>query len=305
MHQLILLLLTSSALATLPGCQTYHENQCQGNTIISNASVAANRWFTPPSTTKGTSKSFQDYSHLVAYAHVQYSDTTLTAATVNIRATAASPTIKLSYTFGTSPPTDSATAMYSAENFTTTTPLTCQVHGMDVSTGNSYNIVLDPIDFRWNAAPVKRSSGSVGGSSSNATGDDPYRGGQKGAIVEMFGWPDQDIEKECYFLAKSGYMGVKIYPHQEQVMSGEPFQNLLNPWYFMYQPVSYRLQGRMGSRADLRQLITTCRSLGVRVYAGTLSNIFCLANGDSNLIFILYLFKLTHLNISYLFRRSH
>ena len=24
-----------------------------------------------------------------------------------------------------------------------------------------------------------------------------YRGGQKGAIVEMFGWPDADIQAEC------------------------------------------------------------------------------------------------------------
>ena len=26
-------------------------------------------------------------------------------------------------------------------------------------------------------------------------------------------------------------MGVKIYPHQEQLMSAEPFQNLITPWY--------------------------------------------------------------------------
>ena len=67
-------------------------------------------------------------------------------------------------------------------------------------------------------------------------------------------------------------MGVKIYPHQEQVMATEPFQNLLNPWYFMYQPVSYRLNGRMGSRDDLRTLISTCRKLGVRVYADAVVN---------------------------------
>eukprot|EP00421_Protoceratium_reticulatum_P044572 CAMPEP_0168449896 /NCGR_PEP_ID=MMETSP0228-20121227/47835_1 /TAXON_ID=133427 /ORGANISM="Protoceratium reticulatum, Strain CCCM 535 (=CCMP 1889)" /LENGTH=38 /DNA_ID= /DNA_START= /DNA_END= /DNA_ORIENTATION= len=37
-----------------------------------------------------------------------------------------------------------------------------------------------------------------------------------------------------------GYLGVKVFPLMEQVMSTEPFQNFLNPWYFMYQPVSYR-----------------------------------------------------------------
>ena len=40
----------------------------------------------------------------------------------------------------------------------------------------------------------------------------------------------------------------------------------------MYQPVSYRLQGRMGSRDELRSLIGTCRRLGVRVYADAVIN---------------------------------
>jgi alpha-amylase len=72
----------------------------------------------------------------------------------------------------------------------------------------------------------------------------------------MFGWPHEEIEAECetlrfeliYFdvlnlYSKLGYMGVKVFPPQEQVMSNQPFNNILNPWYFMYQPVSYRLQG--------------------------------------------------------------
>ncbi len=65
-------------------------------------------------------------------------------------------------------------------------------------------------------------------------------------------------------------------------MSTEPFQNVLNPWYFMYQPVSYRLQGRMGTRDDLRQLITTCRSLGVRIYADAVVNHMTGGGNDAN-----------------------
>ena len=45
----------------------------------------------------------------------------------------------------------------------------------------------------------------------------------------MFGWPDEDIEQECKFIADAGYLGVKIIPHQEQVMSTQPFENELNP----------------------------------------------------------------------------
>jgi hypothetical protein len=35
-----------------------------------------------------------------------------------------------------------------------------------------------------------------------------FRSGQKGAIVELFGWPYADIEAECEDIAKMGYLGV-------------------------------------------------------------------------------------------------
>jgi hypothetical protein len=65
-------------------------------------------------------------------------------------------------------------------------------------------------------------------------------------------WPHTDVAKECAVLAKMGYLGVKLFPAQEQLMSFETFSGDLNPWYFAYQPVSYRLQGRMGTRDQLR-----------------------------------------------------
>lgn len=49
----------------------------------------------------------------------------------------------------------------------------------------------------------------------SASGD--YRNGQKGAIVEMFMWPHDDVAAECEMLGKMGYMGVKLFPAQEQV----------------------------------------------------------------------------------------
>ena len=67
-------------------------------------------------------------------------------------------------------------------------------------------------------------------------------------------------------------MGVKVFPHHEQVMSRLPFRDQMNPWYFMYQPVSYSLNGRMGTRAEFRKMIKTCRSHGVRVYADAVIN---------------------------------
>jgi alpha-amylase len=100
-----------------------------------------------------------------------------------------------------------------------------------------------------------------------------FNDGQRGAIVELFGWPYKDIAMECVALGKMGYMAVKVFPPQESVFSDKwPQNGELNPWWFMYQPVSYRLHGRHGSRDDLRTMIRSCRSAGVRVYADAVIN---------------------------------
>ena len=134
-------------------------------------------------------------------------------------------------------------------------------------------IELDPIDVVWNAPIVEINN-------LNSKGD--YRNGQKGAIVELFMWPHTDVAKECEIIGKMGYMGVKLYPAMEQIMSYETFNGDLNPWYFAYQPVSYRLQGRMGTRDQLRDAIYTCRQAGVRVYADAVMNHMTGGGNDVN-----------------------
>ena len=42
----------------------------------------------------------------------------------------------------------------------------------------------------------------------------------------------------------------------------------------MYQPVSYKLDGRGGTREELLSLITTCRKFGARVYVDIIFNFF-------------------------------
>lgn len=74
-------------------------------------------------------------------------------------------------------------------------------------------------------------------------------------------------------MAQAGYMGVKVFPPQESVFTDEwPQNGELNPWFFMYQPTSYRLHGRHGTRQELRDMIQYCRSKGVRVYADAVIN---------------------------------
>lgn len=64
--------------------------------------------------------------------------------------------------------------------------------------GKDFQITVEKTNFIWQAPQVNQS--------------DNYKGGQKGAIVELFGWPYDDVKQECAFLAKAGYMGVKVFP---------------------------------------------------------------------------------------------
>ena len=48
----------------------------------------------------------------------------------------------------------------------------------------------------------------------------------------------------------------------------------------MYQPVSYKLDGRGGTREELVSLINTCRKFGARVYVDIIFNHFTGAGND-------------------------
>jgi len=245
----------------LSGCGIFAHNRCEDSVASETpAKFEANRWYTPLKGDENYVPTFQDYGLLVAHAHVTYKDPSLTSATLEVIAHHKDSAVSLSYVLG------GVEQQGNTKEFSTSQKesLAIRVRGSDGS-----EIELEPVDFRWNAPAI-----------ADRPGD--YRGGQKGAIVELFGWPHADIAKECKDMARMGYMGVKLFPVHEQVMSGEPMNDVLNPWYFMYQPVSYRLAGRMGSRDDLRRMIHACRSVGVRVYADAVVNHMSGSGNDAN-----------------------
>ena len=85
------------------------------------------------------------------------------------------------------------------------------------------------------------------------------------AFVQLFEWTWPDIARECEtFLGPMGYTAVQVSPPQEHV-TGEQ-------WWTRYQPVSYQLESRGGSRAQFVDMVRRCRAVGVGIYADAVIN---------------------------------
>jgi alpha-amylase len=87
------------------------------------------------------------------------------------------------------------------------------------------------------------------------------------AFVHLFEWTWNDIARECEdFLGPAGYAAVQISPPNEHRLL------LGRPWYERYQPLSYKLTSRSGSRAEFIAMIERCHGAGVSVYADAVIN---------------------------------
>ncbi|KAL4175741.1 hypothetical protein KRP22_000702 [Phytophthora ramorum] len=243
--------------ATTPSGSCYNYNgldSCSSSTQTELPSTDDQRkWQTPPRNASGWSTDYQDYRSLTGYAHAVYgSDRTSATVTVRTYLRVSSATCSYSYNGVTS-----TSATYQVTNSLKDDLLIAAVCTDGTST---WKLELDPVNFVWQNSAVTQPSG--------------MKGGQKGAIVDLFGWPYDDIAQECSdFLGKAGYMGVKINPPQESVVTDAwPQSGQRNPWYFVYQPVSYRLYSRLGTRTQLRSMIQACRKNGIRVYADAVVN---------------------------------
>jgi len=228
---------------------------CRTGQQVDNPPEWSNRSFqTPPSSHRFYRPSYQNFTFIVGHTQILYNSSS--SATVHchisLNPVIRSKVSKISYFFGNKEQ-ESSNYFVSAETIGIK-PLNVSVSVM-VASGERYTLNLESLSFIWQHPHVSRFSG------------------KKGAIVELFGWQWKDIEKECVILGKLGYMGVKIFPPQEAVLSYDQPQNgEINPWYFIYQPVSYILTSRSGSRQELLSMIDTCRRSQVRVYADAVIN---------------------------------
>ncbi|MFJ7154611.1 carbohydrate-binding module family 20 domain-containing protein [Streptomyces sp. NPDC101118] len=89
--------------------------------------------------------------------------------------------------------------------------------------------------------------------------------GTKDVTAVLFEWKFDSVAKACTdSLGPAGYGFVQVSPPQEHVQGGQ--------WWTSYQPVSYRIAGRLGDRTAFRNMVDTCHAAGVKVVADSVVN---------------------------------
>jgi alpha-amylase len=85
------------------------------------------------------------------------------------------------------------------------------------------------------------------------------------AFVQLFEWHWSDIAAECeQHLGPAGYTAVQVSPPNEHITGPA--------WWTRYQPVSYLIESRSGTRAEFAAMVQRCAAAGVGIYADAVIN---------------------------------
>ncbi|MGO4429531.1 alpha-amylase family glycosyl hydrolase, partial [Streptomyces sp. MCAF7] len=96
--------------------------------------------------------------------------------------------------------------------------------------------------------------------------------GDKDVTAELFEWTYDSVAKECTnTLGPAGYGYVEVSPATEHIQGGQ--------WWTSYQPVSYKIAGRLGDRTAFKNMIDTCHAAGVKVVADAVINHMAAGSG--------------------------
>ncbi|WP_327423574.1 alpha-amylase family glycosyl hydrolase [Streptomyces sp. NBC_01230] len=96
--------------------------------------------------------------------------------------------------------------------------------------------------------------------------------GTKDVTAVMFEWTFDSVAKACTdTLGPAGYGYVQVSPPQEHIQGSQ--------WWTSYQPVSYKIAGRLGDRAAFAAMVSTCHSAGVKVVADSVINHMAAGSG--------------------------
>ncbi|HEX7374702.1 MAG TPA: alpha-amylase family glycosyl hydrolase, partial [Steroidobacteraceae bacterium] len=90
--------------------------------------------------------------------------------------------------------------------------------------------------------------------------------GNRNVTAVMFQWPWTSIGRECTTtLGPDGYGYVLTSPPAETARIGDQ-------WWTSYQPVSYKIDGKLGNRAQFAQMVSDCNAAGVKVMIDAVVN---------------------------------
>lgn len=96
--------------------------------------------------------------------------------------------------------------------------------------------------------------------------------GEKDVTAVLFEWRFDSVAKACTdSLGPAGYGYVQVSPPQEHIQGGQ--------WWTSYQPVSYKIAGRLGDRAAFKAMVDTCHAAGVKVVADSVVNHMAAGDG--------------------------
>ncbi|MFI8228029.1 carbohydrate-binding module family 20 domain-containing protein [Streptomyces sp. NPDC085900] len=86
-------------------------------------------------------------------------------------------------------------------------------------------------------------------------------------IANLWEWNWDSIASECTnVLGPAGYGAVQVAPPAESLKQSSYY------WWDVYQPYSYDLNSRFGSRAKFASMISACHAAGVKVYTDAVIN---------------------------------
>ena len=90
--------------------------------------------------------------------------------------------------------------------------------------------------------------------------------------ANLWEWNWPSIATACTSqLGPAGYGAVQVAPPAESVSLATSSDGA-HPWWEVYQPVSYNLTSRFGTRAQFSAMVTACHNAGVRVYVDAVVN---------------------------------
>lgn len=89
--------------------------------------------------------------------------------------------------------------------------------------------------------------------------------GGKDVTATLFEWKFDSVAQACTStLGPAGYGFVEVSPPEEHIQGAQ--------WWTSYQPVSYRIAGRLGDATSFKHMVDTCHGAGVKVIADAVIN---------------------------------